>query len=346
MPEIFDSGWARRLFECLKKNFEVSAVTAGTMGETAVFDNFMEANVKVDRRKPSELLREMSSWADGVIIATYTPSSKKSHAFCWHLSRASTKPLVEVEAKSGVVIPWNTNSESLATSISKIVGLKIEFPPKFGRTEWVQDGIKYRKILGVDVGDYVLVNKVVIGKATSEEVILAENNGFLTNVQGLELKIGGLKKLHKSGKIDIRQVTVDTTTSLRSTYKEPRIVNTPNRKGVVFIDHMGYNVYDLAQGVEGAVVVGDDTTAIVGDLLFRLQVPIIGITDGDADGLLSRRHISPRSLIIVVKDDDSAGAKIFREIFKQKTKIPIKIEQVKDKILKLLENNIIKVLKK
>ncbi|GAI23544.1 unnamed protein product, partial [marine sediment metagenome] len=126
----------------------------------------------------------------------------------------------------------------------------------------------------------------------------------------------------------------------------PRIIKgQAERTGVIFIDHLGYQTYELASGAEGVVVVGDDTVAIVGDILYRLQVPLLGIVDGDADGLLSKVHTPQASLIVTVRNDDAAGAKVFREIFNHQVKIAEKFAHVRTEILKLIKDDVIKLLK-
>ncbi len=74
------------------------------------------------------------------------------------------------------------------------------------------------------------------------------------------------------------------------------------------------HVYELAAGVEGAVTVGDDTTAVAGDILRRFGVPVIGIVDGDGDGL-HKGKLAAGSLVLTVGADDKAGLKVKKEIF-------------------------------
>ena len=64
---------------------------------------------------------------------------------------------------------------------------------------------------------------------------------------------------------------------------------------VVLLDHTAEYTFELAAGAELAVTVGDDTTAIAGDILSRLGIPIIGITDGDCDDLARLTGIYPGS---------------------------------------------------
>ena len=49
-----------------------------------------------------------------------------------------------------------------------------------------------------------------------------------------------------------------------------------------------------------AVTVGDDTTAIAGDILARLGIPVIGIVDGDLDRLAGCTTMLPGSVVFRV----------------------------------------------
>lgn len=73
---------------------------------------------------------------------------------------------------------------------------------------------------------------------------------------------------------------------------------------MVFIDHAGYDMYRLASEAEAAITVGDDTTSVVGDILYRFQKPILGITDGDRDSLLENVHIQWLSRILKCEKSD------------------------------------------
>jgi hypothetical protein len=74
----------------------------------------------------------------------------------------------------------------------------------------------------------------------------------------------------------------------------------------------------LAGGYEGAVVVGDDTSRIVGDILYRYSMPVIAITDGDWDRLLKNERFFPGSVVLTVDMDDEVGKEIYECIFDKK----------------------------
>ena len=51
---------------------------------------------------------------------------------------------------------------------------------------------------------------------------------------------------------------------------------------IAFLDHAGEDVYAF-KDASAVITIGDDTTLISSDILYRFNVPIIGITDGDLD---------------------------------------------------------------
>jgi hypothetical protein len=86
---------------------------------------------------------------------------------------------------------------------------------------------------------------------------------------------------------------------------------------VALIDHDAESTFELAEGADLAVTVGDDTTAIAGDILYRLGIPVIGITDMDLDGVLSDANILPGSVVLRVEPgyDDIVGDMVRDRIF-------------------------------
>jgi len=114
--------------------------------------------------------------------------------------------------------------------------------------------------------------------------------------------------------------------------------------------------------VEVAVTIGDDTTGIAGDILKRFGIRMIGITDGDADGLIAgiesgtldeyAKFLPPDSLIIRLKPemDDVIGKKVKEAIFKGGDEIELEgeveaqFEELKHRIFDLAKGDIIGVL--
>ncbi len=114
----------------------------------------------------------------------------------------------------------------------------------------------------------------------------------------------------------------------------------PRPGKVVLIDHAAEYAFELAAGAELAVTVGDDTTAIAGDILSRLGVPILGITDGDCDDLICRTKIFPGSVVLrlAAGKDDIVGKKLKHELFRGENSVVLKdIHSFKKDVLRLAE---------
>jgi hypothetical protein len=90
------------------------------------------------------------------------------------------------------------------------------------------------------------------------------------------------------------------------------------------------------------VSIGDDTTLLSSDILYRFNVPIIGITDGDLDKVVLKGFKLDESLIIQVQSgfDDVIGHSIHEKIFNNEENIEIEsIDNLKEKILNLIDDS-------
>ena len=240
-------------------------------------------------------------------------------------------------------------AETTALSRPQIDSIRTEKCPETGKTQI------FRELSGVLPGENILVNGIIIGKANSPEVRIVSENGFITTIEGGIIKEHGLEKLHnyeKRDPVDLENAWVKSGSVRRST---PTRRNTPkttpkpsdlksiplNVAGkVVLIDHAAEHSFELADGAQLAVTVGDDTTAIAGDILYRLGIPILGITDGDCDNLADRTEIFPGSLILrlAAGNDDIVGRKLRQELFNgQISALFEDIPALKEEVLRLAE---------
>jgi hypothetical protein len=211
------------------------------------------------------------------------------------------------------------------------------------------------------------MNGVVIGKSTGENLSIIAQNGFITDIIGGTIKVHGIEKL---GYVDIDKAIVKTGLLRKSTPK-PRIIandeetnlsisdnSNQNYLKIAFIDHAAEDIYTL-KNTDLAVTIGDDTTLVASDILFRFNIPVIGITDGDLDKVVEKGFKTKNSLIIELEPglDDVTGQLIFKEIFNSKHMIKIdlkksndnqlnkddlkanNIEDFKDQILNLINNS-------
>ena len=240
----------------------------------------------------------------------------------------------------------------------------------------------YREIKGVHPGEKIVVDGVVIGMVSSSHknknnsVTLVAKEGKLVDIVGGRLIKHNLEKLPP---LELEKVLVKTASVIRRT--NPKRVEVgagtderesqgkgreKKKKRACLFYNVG-NLFPKLKDAEDAdadvvvaVTIGDDTTSIAGDILKRFGIRMIGITDGDADGLIAGiergaaleqydRFLPPDSLIIRLKPerDDIIGEKVKEEIFGGAEEIELdgdveqQIKALKHRILHLAEQDII-----
>ncbi|WP_321420774.1 DUF2117 domain-containing protein [uncultured Methanomethylovorans sp.] len=345
-PEIVDSGQAKKIIEILSAKGTVTSMIAGTMGKTAVIDAHLENTININRNlKPSECIEECIDTDDVIYLLNHGKNLETGIAFAGmvisHLKRKDEKPIVHIErpgSPDGAVIPWNELAQKYANTIANELGLSIILASEQEKEILLEsEGERVvRHLTGVQPGEKILVNGIVVGSATSFEVSIITENGYITQIKGGTLKEHGVEKLHnyehlvpidlksawvKSGRLrsdNFKARTLKTCELSALANKENRI----NRRGIraVIVDHAAEKVFDIVPGADIAVTVGDDTTILAADILYRLGIPIIGITDGDSDGVSHRTHIFPGSTILrlIPDSDDVIGRKILANVFMNK----------------------------
>jgi hypothetical protein len=340
-PEIFDSGWARRIIAEISRISEVRCVLAGTMGRTSVIDSGLQG-IEFPASQPSRILRDLRGAVESVLFANYAKSEQSGliHG-AMIMEKASVEvPLLQVECSSHCYIEWVEGSSPAVIQVVQEMGFSRRERLARPSGTWESDGKIYRRVETAAAGEFLLVDGIVVGRALGGEITIECEGRRIVHVRGVEIKPHGIEKLERLGGIDLRTSKVVSTVSLRRGAHTPRI--TPiSGKGVVFVDHAGMHVYDLVKNREGAVTVGDDTTAVVGDILYRFQIPLIGITDGDKDTLLGNTHLTPGSTIFVVREDDSAGLRIHSEIFRHQLTTNEGFESVREGISLLIREQIL-----
>ena len=116
---------------------------------------------------------------------------------------------------------------------------------------------------------------------------------------------------------------------------------TTGNQALTNLVHAAEDIYKL-KDVDIVVTVGDDTTLVAGDILYRFGVPIIGITDGDIDKVVEKGFKNGESLIVELESgyDDIIGQKIFYDLFNGEEIIEIEnIESFKNEILQIINDN-------
>lgn len=351
-PNIIDSGYALKLIEFLKQYGDVSARLGGTMGRTAVIDASLENMIDISRKLvPSDSLKLFyDDDFDLIFLLNYGKSDVTGQVFGYKVYNHFTEkinendiPVIQIERpgeKDGSIIPWNNDLE-LVDELSEKLNLNVVLPHEVYENHIKQDnaGFNRRIVHGVSPGENIMVNSVIIGKTTSDSLTLIARDNHIVDIIGGELKSHGLEKL---GEVDLDSAIIKTGL-LRHAKVTPRVIShdKPDKFKVTFLDHAGEDVYKFRDS-SLVITVGDDTTLISSDILYRFDIPIIGITDGDLDKVVEDGFKVKDSVIFELQSgfDDICGQDIKTKMFggKQVTYDFSSIEEVKDRIVEIINN--------
>lgn len=354
-PAVIDSGRARTLMKIVAAMGEFRAVLGGTMGRAAVIDAGLEDVVDISAsRKPSESVMALGACCDAVLLVNEGKCARSGFAFgrmVFENLRSFPVPLIQVEFarsknSSCTLIPWNNITDSplafaLLEKLENVLEARRILPPQKRTCIDIKDDSVTRKVTGVRPGEYVTVNGIVIGKALSDEVCITAMSGEIIELQGGRLKPHGVEKL---GRVDLSTVLVRSG-PLRTADITPRILEHTGSGVAVIIDHSAEQTFEIAQDADVVVTIGDDTTAVAGDLLTRLGISLIGIVDGDGDGIILHAHIPPDSVIIRLApgNDDSLGRRVREILFGGQGRIEMGeggFEWVLERVLELARGHV------
>lgn len=351
-PEIVDSGYAAKIIKILQEYGDVKARLGGTMGRTAVIDAQLEKIIDISTKLlPSQSIDKFTEEnVDIIFLINYGKSSITGHTFGYKVQnhcQIINSALIQIERpgeEDGSVVAWTSDSKDFAEIIAKKLDLEVISTDELmseikGESSFKQyDGKSYRKVAGVSPDDNIFVNGIVIGKSLSNDTTLVAMDGIIIDIKGGEIKAHGIEKL---GCVDLENAVIKTGL-LRKSIVKPRIVksNYESDLKAAFLNHAAEDIYKL-KDTSIVVTVGDDTTLVAADILYRFNIPLIGITDGDLDKVVAHGFKTPGSLIIEFEHgmDDYIGELIFYKLFKGKETIKIgNIENFKNKLIQTINN--------
>lgn len=352
-PRIIDSGCAKKIIDILEDYGEVTCRLGGTMGRTAVIDAHLENLINIeDKLLPSQSIRLLSKDNDVLFLLNYGKSNVTGHTFGYKVLNNAGKDinLIQIERPSeddGVIIQWNDfDNKDLINSLSERLSMEIISSDE--AADYVKSltgfntrgNIVKRKVAGVSPGENIMMNGIIIGKVTDENLTIISQNNNITKMIGGQIKEHGIEKL---GPVDLTKAIIKTGL-LRTTQNiKPRsIKHLPNKQLIaVFLNHAAEDIYKF-RTADVLVSIGDDTTLLSSDILYRFNIPVIGITDGDLDKVVLKGFKLDQSLIIQLQSgyDDIIGKSIHQKIFKNQDSMEIEsINQLKEQILELVDNS-------
>ena len=351
-PNIIDSGYALKLIDMLREYGELKARLGGTMGRTAVIDASLEGIIDISKKLvPSDSLKIFyDDGVDVIFLLNYGKSDVTGQVFGYKVYNhyadkidENNIPVIQIERpgeSDGSIIAWN-NDLDIVDELAGKLNLAIVKPEEVYDNHIRQDdaGVNQRIVHGVSPGENIMVNSVVIGKTNSDKLILIAKDNHIVDIVGGELKEHGLEKL---GEVNLDSAIIKTGL-LRHAKVTPRVISKekPEEFKVAFLDHAGEDVYKFRDS-SLVITVGDDTTLISSDILFRFDIPVVGITDGDLDKVVESGFKVKNSIMFEVESgfDDVCGQDIKRIMFgdKQFTYDFSNIDEVRDKIIEIIKN--------
>jgi len=344
-PEIVDTGCAFRIVHYLKKFGEVRAVLGGTMGRVAILDAGLDKFIDISpRRWPSRSIMDLGATCDLIFLLNYAKSRASGLAFGSMVAAAAraAKPLIQIDCGGRFVADLSFGAGELAGIIA--ADLKLDLLETSAPNGIVREGSVVRRILrGVDPGELISVNGLVIAKATSGSVEIESVDNMIVSVKGANIKLHGLEKLPF---VDLEKAIIRSGNIRRTKAASAIIrVNEERCEGAAFIDHCAEDAFEIAYGVMVAVTVGDDTTAIAGEILARMGVTVVGIVDGDLDLLAGRTKIQRGGVVIKVRPgyDDLVGKEVKQELFRGEKRAMLGKEEVIRRITEIAGDRILRV---
>jgi hypothetical protein len=299
-PEPFDRGDVKHIKERIRPD---NVIVAGVMGRTAAEES--KIHHEFWGEPPSVVLNRLAKTAQ-VFLVNHGKTPQSGKIFGEIVAgRINDSGLVQVECSNNTIYLWNDGDMALAEDLSKRIGYHVERVTSVSSTPQ-----NIRMIRGCKVGEAVFMNGIVIGTATGDKVTIKDDAGIIRAISGIEIKPHGMEKLKKQGNINISNAWCK---SGQIRMKKPNQATQCTQWGrIIVADHAGHELYQqVEKGICGVLSIGDDTTAVCGHICSHLGIPIFGVTDGDADGIIPPAF-APGSVVVEVLygRDDDIGAEI------------------------------------
>lgn len=357
--EVIDSGEAQQILKMLPLiTHDFKAFLGGISGKTAVIDAGLTDLIDITRHKlPSALITELiENGYDFILLLNHAKTEKSGISLGGEIFRRvksrirASFSFVQIDYH-GFIVPWQVEDEKLYTQIRESLELSEIAPPE-PENRVVREGALVRRIVdGVEPGEKILVDGIVIGIAESEDLTIIEDGGKIIGLEGGRIIDENLLKFDR---VNLASSMVKSVRYFREHL--PEKIGTFKRgpvDGKVALLFTAERVFEIFEHVNGVVTIGDDTTAIVADIATRFGVPVLGITDGDIDGLIPQigaggkedfeKIVPPGSLILRVRaeSDDEIGYRIQEEIFGGEEMIELDFNMLCDRVLEIVNHDLV-----
>lgn len=355
-PEIVDVGSAERIIDIFKQKNKVIAKLGGTMGRTAVLDAGLEDAIDISMGlTPSETIFAIKDRIDLAILLNHGKTLDTGRHFGRIVASkvSGSLPLVHIERPDygGRIIYYNSMAKRCAEFVRDTLddhGIHLPIEPGRPLPSYVrmEGDLVIRRISGAFAGENIRLDGVVIGEVERPEPEIVCRDGRIVEVRRIKAKPHGLEKLKKR-RIDLFTAKVKTG-NIRRTKQKPKVKTTSSaspQSNIVIIDHCAESTFELVKDAGIVVTVGDDTTTIAADILARLGIPVIGIIDGDIDGVLEDAIVPSGSVIIRVKPgfDDVVGREVLELLGREQFDMQRR-DELLARILALAEKYVVDVM--
>ena len=351
-PEIIDGGCALKLIRHLQRLGKVTAVLGGTMGRVALMDAGLQDTVRISpRRRPSQSIQDLEESSDIIFLLNLAKSRESGLSFGAMVARAAGegRPLIQIDCGGRFISLLRGDEEAaiLACRLAFELGLDLIRPRPMGETGKEDErGIISRTLNAVCPGELISVNGTVIGRAVESRVEIEAERGRIVDIKGAAVKRHGLEKLDC---VDLKRAIIRSGSIRRTAAPGARDaaerINAHKNYVAAFIDHSAEDVFEAAQGAGVAVTVGDDTTAIAGDILSRLGTIVMGIVDGDLDRLAEGTSMMQGSIIFRVEPghDDVVGRMVKDRVFQGKERIRVSPAELAERIKAIAGSHLLQI---
>lgn len=295
-PELIDSGKIADIVDALRALGPLRVLAGGTMARVAALDKHLTFVDTSQNIHTSDALNHVSD-KEVLVLANCGKTSETGRVFGQIVSSRVRRSVIHVERPGlidGSVILWrgadgdtSRDVQYVARHLSDRLSLKLVKKQKRELSVEQTDEVVTRHIYGARLGEPLLVQGMVVGTVVDEDVAVIVQRGRIVDIAGVATKAHGLEKI---GNIDLSTAYVKTghlRASNEACVQRSMVPARPLQRGsVIFVNHRADETLEsVNETTICAITVGDDTTTICGDILSRAGIPIVGITDGDGDGL-------------------------------------------------------------